>query len=380
MSDLLTTSDLRPGRTRPTAVEHLIVGNGPSSVLAAVALQAEGASPILISQDLLGMLRPTVSVAGGTTDPFSVVPIFPPMSHLPSLLPGESLPPLETRFFDGDAAQTPSDPNRYPPECFASFAREAGDSTLILSRKQYGDRIFREPLNGVRNKVRRSYLAGPRLSRAGFRDGLSPYVASTVRMSREIEIVDDAIVGLSSEPRKATLRSGLTVGFRHLIWTLPITHLARLVKIPLGSPPCAPAEFVASRVRAAMPTDTLIYDLRLDSPVLRCISPRPGICVAQLSMMPSVQSRDMIERLRVCQVALADIFDIPLGAFGEAEAHSYQMAYPIEPVSEGSKEMIAAACHLYGVYLFGRFATWSYDDLHELDWEGLKALAPEESA
>jgi hypothetical protein len=127
----------------------------------------------------------------------------------------------------------------------------------------------------------------------------------------------------------------------------------------------AGAHFVAGTVEPGRtPVNSVTYDLRPASPVVRCVVPRDGVWVAQVAVDFAAE-----RRLDATAVApwVCSLLDVPVGSC-DATVTSYPFAYPLEPPPAPFLSAIDDRCRSAGVQRRGRFAEWRYIDLHEVTW------------
>lgn len=235
------------------------------------------------------------------------------------------------------------------------------DEALVLSIKQWGSKVWREPLLQIQYKIIRHYLGGHVNTRCGFHAGLSPY--HRLAQAATEGLLHIGTLQCVDLKKRAVVGSKQTVHFRKLVSTIPLPRLLLLCNCAYGGfGEAAPAYFQYYRHTAALQENHLLYDCDPDSPILKVFSPTCNVLMVQVAdrgRQPSTY--EVSQRLPVLFPGLS-------GLFFERELR-IPAAYPLDFVDQtGSRRGFLREMD---ILTFGRLGDWEYRDLHELDWSGM---------
>jgi hypothetical protein len=336
--------------------EFIVLGAGPAGLFAADWISRNVSSDVLVvGTGLMGMVGPT-EIDGRR---ITILPIFPQR--------GQDFPEIDDVGPDlaGAYAGTPGAPVDPPTPAPGSYAaralRDFAPISLSLAWKQFGSRVFYEPLVEVQRKVERSYhrKTGDRPSRIGYICGESPYAHELRRMIRRLRILKARPTAISDDS-KVLLDDHSPLSYRRVINTMPLPAIARVLDLSHVTGSVAPARFVLADISRTEPS-RLVYDVAPESPVFRVLTPCPDIAVIQLSLAPVNQPLDLanrVEGLLECKVKRL-----------HREPFTYSSAYPLEPFSSPDMDAVSDVFNVRNIINLGRFAEWRYIDLNEISWK-----------
>lgn len=375
-------------------VDELVVGNGPTAVLAAALLARPARSQLLISANPFGMLDPIcLRVNRDRWQLINVPPVFPPENdtllsrRLNRILPDAAAfagAPVSIRTASSEAvidesnvlATLPREQSVTIP--FSSYAACRGVETLILSEKQYGDVIWTQPLEQVRTKIERAYSAGFSLgtSRIGYHKGLSPYYRLMSRLLPGIQWARTRIQSVDVSARSCLLANGVTVHYGKMVFAGKLEELCRVLNRQCVRIVSAPARFIVGTFTVTASYNSVTYDPRPESPIFRLSIPAPGTWVAQIGQgTRGSDSNDDSGAGDSCLPTRVVPWVESLAGWKVQRTVNkivtFAQAYPLEAMQEDDRSSLDAACRAAGIVRFGRQAEWRYVDLHELDWSAL---------
>lgn len=359
----------------PAAAETLVVGDGLTAVFVAGILE------YLWGERTLLVPPPGMPPGVTTLRPHSLpvpMPVFPlavhtPLSALLSMVtvwPPTGFDPtagvLDVSIGYPEAVdQSPVLQGCVRP---GSYAEHATGVSLSQACKQFGQSLCTtRPLSELRLKVARHYSSSAQApARIGFIDGESAYNGAARDVRSRLTALRGTCERIDVAERIVCLADGDRLKYGRLVYCAPLASLGRCLGLPIGNPIGAPASFMRCHVRDTLPVNSLRYDYRPDSPILRVFVPTLGSLVAQLAIDcdPTRGGREIgawLESLMNCDVKVTD----------DPVTH-IEGAYPLDPLPEGPAGSIRDACHTGNIIRFGRHAEWRYLDLHELDWLSLK--------
>lgn len=248
--------------------------------------------------------------------------------------------------------------------CPGSYAEYATGVSLSQACKQFGRGLCAtSPLRELRQKVSRHYSSPGRGStRIGFIDGESAYNGAARDVRSQLTSVGSICQRIDPEKHLLYLRDGGRVEYGRLVYCAPLPSLGECLGLPIGELVGADAVFARCAVRDPVPLNSLRYDYRPDSPIIRVFVPTVGCLVAQLAVDFDLDSdlSPWLETLMGCEVEVTSATVTRIGH-----------AYPLEAPEGAPAEMIRSACNLGDITPFGRYAEWRYLDLHELEWSTL---------
>ncbi|RHW25441.1 hypothetical protein D0Z08_19640 [Nocardioides immobilis] len=340
----------------------VIIGGGPTGIFAYELLRRSGVDVVLVGSFTDASIMPVESPCG----PITLVPVFP-------TLPAPTYPP--------------STPTRQALQVRRSGspawirAEPVADSSLVemllpdidaaaMAVKQFGERALFDPLDQVQEKVRRAYRGRP-TRRAGYIDGLSPYLAPMLEILAQRGGGVTAVRTWNPHDRLLEL-SGTTarLEYNKLVYASDPERLSEAIGTRVAIPRRAPAHFTTLATDARLVRNELVYDLSRDSPVFRAFVASEHVVVVQESL--AYRGDAAAAPLQIAD-ALGDLLGARLVRFGERL--TYHSAYPIESMDAASKTALDDACGELGILRFGRNAAGRYVDLHELEWGELRAWA-----
>jgi hypothetical protein len=336
--------------------EFVVLGAGPAGLFAADWISRKITPDVVaIGLSPMGTLRPT-DIEGHVT---TVLPVFPQRGQaFPETdFSGPELSTVHVGTADLPRCEADPDPLSYAARAMREFA----PASLSLAWKQFGRRIWREPLLEVQRKVERSYGGAPvgGSARIGYVCGESPYAHVLRRVITRLQIIGTKPDSIRD--RHVVLDNGIRLPYRYIVNTLPLPVMARLLRVPDPGGSFAGAEFVIARVKSTTPS-RLVYDLEAQTPIFRVLTPHPDVAVVQLSLSCDRASRQAL-RARLEHVLNAQVLSIYPQQF------SFPLSYPLDPPSPNAIRLFEAACKVNSVINLGRFAEWRYIDLHEVSWE-----------
>jgi len=109
----------------------------------------------------------------------------------------------------------------------------------------------------------------------------------------------------------------------------------------------------------------IIYDYDLNSDILRAFSATDNIIVTQLPGYKKGKIKIVDVSQRLCEL-VPTLKELKF----EQELH-LSMSYPIEAITDSHTLESIHLLNDNSVLTFGRFGSWEYLDLHELNWESI---------
>jgi hypothetical protein len=343
--------------TRVYMPKFVVLGTGPAGLFAADWISREITSDVVaVGSKTMGTLRPA-HIEGRMT---TILPIFPQR--------GQEFPEIG---YEGPALTTVHVGAAEMPECEAdpaplSYAaramREFAPASLSLAWKQFGRRIWHEPLLEVQRKVERSYgAAGTTMTgRLGYVRGESPYAHVLRRVMDRVRVVNATPMSIYDR-RCLVLDDRTRLPYEYVVNTLPLHAIARVLEVPDPGGTFAGTEFAVARIEPTA-SNRLVYDLDAQSPIFRVLTPHTDIAIAQLSMSCGQISRQALRARLEC------LLGVPvLGLY--PRWFSFPLSYPLDPPGPGAMRAFESICEFNRVVNLGRFAEWRYIDLHEISWK-----------
>jgi hypothetical protein len=336
--------------------EFIVLGTGPAGLFAADWISRNiDPDVVAVGGGLMGALHPMEIGSRSIT----VLPVFPQRGQgFPEI--GCVGPDLAVAY-----AGTGEIPVRSKAPATRSFAARAlhdfSPVSLSLAWKQFGPRIWHEPLLEVQRKIESSYSTTPasRPSRIGYICGESPYAHELRHVIRRVRCINAATTAISDD-RIVLFDNHTPLPYRRIVNTLPLPAIARILKLPNPTVAFAGVSFIVASITANEPS-RLIYDMALESPIFRVLTPCPDIAIVQLSVPSRRQSWDLKDRLEhLLGGKVISFYPTPF---------NYPQAYPLEPFAGPTADIVNTACAAYGITNLGRFAEWRYIDLHEISWK-----------
>lgn len=364
-----------------------MVGEGPTAVLACALGSPSYCQRVLVSNNPYGMLTPfEIKLGPGRIQLVTVPPVFPPMDETPLskaiavALPGYRFVgcPLDLEMVgQGDDAK-PSKLQNGPRMVdggipFSKFAQNVGPDTLILARKQYGNRAMARSLVQLQRKILRNYSSSSRMLRSGYLKGRSPYNAVVSGLLPSLVWLRRRVASIDIYERLATLTDGTKIEYSRMIFTGDLRYLSQVLGLEIEEAFSAPAHFVAGARESGPRSSTVRYDLRTESPVFRVATPTSNTWVAQLGQ-DAIDSAGTVDQFNLANLQgwIESILDCSISNF-DRRLRSIRSAYPLEDLALNTSLKLDSVCAIGGISRFGRQAQWRYLDLHELDWDGLHA-------
>lgn len=234
------------------------------------------------------------------------------------------------------------------------------DSQAVLTWKLFGCKQDAPLPLEVKRKISRHYENGFATSvRYGFQGGISPYVRYVQQAS--LAPVAGPVTHLDLDRRRIRLATGRDIQFKALVWTKPLPLLLKHLGLGHGIDfHGLPTRFIICSTRVPIPENQLVYDCNQQSPIYRVFSPLENILVIQTSIHAATIAAASVS------AAASRLLGIP-ECIVEKDIH-VSLAYPLEFSPDEARHNIRSTLRDHGVFLFGRYATWEYLDLHELDW------------
>jgi hypothetical protein len=304
----------------------------------------------------MGMLQPVDLNDRVTT----VLPIFPQRNQVfPSInSEGPDLALAHVGIPAVPECETAPTPQSYAERAMRDFA----PASLSLAWKQFGRRIWQEPLLEVQRKVDRAYGAASAKGaiRIGYIVGESPYSHELRKVIRRHRVINASPTAITDE-QIVILNNGTRLPYQYVINTLPLPTIARILNLPDPEGTFAGAKFAIAYITSTAPSQ-LVYDLDPSTPIFRVLTPSADIAIIQLSLSYGNAPRDIV-RSRLEYLLGVKVVDF------HARSFCFPRSYPLDPPTEALTSIISNACQSYNIINIGRFAEWRYIDLHEVSWE-----------
>ncbi|MCC5941275.1 MAG: hypothetical protein JJU37_07005 [Balneolaceae bacterium] len=346
------------------SVDYLILGSGPAALFHAIYLRKRGNNPLLICSGLFGQLQPK-KYDPINNQPVNILPIFPVLgsglwNEIKSSFDSYSELSLHKVNVNHSTIKKKGAAGSYYE--YLTQHQEQPDIPLTLSYKQFGDLIFSHPLQELRKKLNRNYTAGtPNFSKVGFTNGLSPYYLFLKSFS-QYPIADQNVRYIDIVNKKVHTDKEV-IQYDKLICTLPyqsvfeLTHLKENFTSLAGD-----ARFVTFYSSKTLPENHLWYDCKPHSPIYRIFTPHPNIITAQLARKSwETQNNDVGK-------VIEDLLGLN-NQLSYLSTDTYTNCYPLDVSDTGKKDRLISYLAENDIYLSGRFGTWRYIDLHEVDYE-----------
>jgi hypothetical protein len=338
----------------------VVLGSGPTAVFAVEFLAGHG-----IEANLVGTLVDASILPIPTPDgPVSLLPVFPtlpPPAYPPSVATDK---PLLVRRI-GSPAWVQN--RHFLPNSLVSWLLP-DEAAAAMAVKQFGARALTAPLDQVRKKIQRAYSGQP-IRRAGYVNGLSPYLAPMLEAIKNRGMRPRAVRLWSPSDHLIEFQNGVeAVEYERLMYVADLGQLVQSLGVEVDLPARAAATFSTYFTEDPLTANQLVYDLSADSPVFRAFAATERVVVVQESQMDDEDASALSLATRV-----SEAFQIDLRRFGDRLVHS--TAYPVESLSEDCERSLSDACAKLDILRFGRNARNRYVDLHELVWEEVRAWA-----
>jgi hypothetical protein len=345
--------------------EYCILGNGYASNIASFLLRQKAKEVVVVGDETNGDVY-KIALSSGSVSP---LPVFPDQcSDLYARLDlgaFPSVPKVEVGYSDlidfrledfeileGSLADFFSS-SRLPLESF------------VLGLKQWGSLVFTNPLSEVRRKIARNYMSKRRSQRVGYLNGFDLYYHFCSSRVIPGRLVSGAI-GRIDYKNKILHSAGTEIRYKKLVSTVPIMRLLECCGFERTSNfACHPSHFVYFSHASVFPPGQVIYDCDLGSDVFRVFSISDNIIAAQLACHR--RENASVERVKK---RIAEIVPSITGLVFERRLF-VPVSYPTESISDPGVLDDIKTLKGHDILPFGRFGSWQYVDLHELDWESL---------
>lgn len=335
----------------------VVLGAGPTGLFAADWISRNiDPDVVTVGARSMGMLEP-VEFDGRLV---TILPVFPQRDQVFPKIRDEGPDLVLTHA--GSPAVPECRVSPAPHSYAARAMREFAPASLSLAWKQFGRRIWQEPLLEVQRKVERTYSATSAKSpvRIGYVRGESPYAHELRTAIRRLRVINARPIEITDD-RTIVLDNQMRLPYRHIINTLPLPTIARILKLPDPGGAFAAAKFLLAHIVPTVPS-RLIYDLDPGSLVFRVLTPCADIALVQLSLSHACVAQDVLRGRVECLLGVKVIEFHP-------HSFSFPRAYPLDPPSARGASIIAATAESCNMLNIGRFAEWRYIDLHEISWE-----------
>lgn len=344
-------------------IDYVLLGSGPSALLHTIYLRKNGYKTLHLCSGLFGQLEPK-KYEEINNQPVNILPIFPVAGSAlwNELKPGfttYSQLTLHKLNLNYSTIQEKGDADSYCE--YLTQHHEQPDIPLTLSYKQFGDLIFHHPLHELRSKLNRNYKAGaPKFSKIGFNDGLSPYYLFLKRYF-PFAVADQKVRHIDIFNKKVYTDKQI-IQYEKLICTLPYqsifdcTHLNQTVTFLAGD-----ARFVTFYSYKPLPDNNLWYDCNPHSSIYRIFAPHPNIITAQLARKSWAADKQDIRK------EMEELLELN-HKLHYLSTDTYKKCYPLDVSDADKKKKLFDYLVEHDFYLSGRFGTWRYIDLHEVDY------------
>jgi len=241
--------------------------------------------------------------------------------------------------------------------------------SIILSIKQWGLSIFTNELSEVRNKISRNYISNNNV-KVGYVDGLDLYYHFCFSSGLNPEVLNLKSIEKIDYKNKVILTNRGEIHYKKLVSTIPIKYLLGYCGFETIDSAFIsnPSYFFYFRHASEFPENKVIYDCDIRSSIFRFYSTTDNIIVAQISTFKKgkVKVSEIIGRIKELVPSIKSLtFEKEL---------FFQMSYPVESISDPMVLDHIQELRQNSILPFGRFGSWEYKDLHELDWEGVYTL------
>lgn len=343
-----------------------IMGSGAVAHLCGKFLSAREKDVLLLADSHYGMLSPT-TLKGVS---FNIIPVFPTQNSILNKTLGFFLGRGKKTSLTVRSFGTSSDYQYHHPRDSVLFhymneTFNSPQTILCLAEKHLGQRIFFQECPELLKKIKRHYSTMSQVKRMGFRDGFSPYY----NYIKDVDIpkMKTTIQKIDLENRVVVTKE-CEIGYDYLISTIALDKLITLCNLLsdislLGEG----ASFYVFETDENMETNSMVYDCDWHSPVYRVFTPRSNILIVQIAKeFWGIKPKDVAERVcRILDLKTAPEF---------ISVKTVEKCYPLGISNVGEKADLFSFFKAHGVLPFGRFGSWEYKDLHELDWESLNDI------
>lgn len=344
-----------------------ILGGGILAHLCAMFLSVREKDALVLADSHYGMLDPT-TLRGVS---FNIIPIFATYNSILTKIFGsfcgsESCSPLEVMSYGTSIDYHYRHANDSEMFRFINETFKFPQTALCLAEKHLGRTIFLREYPELVKKIKRHYSGISPVKRVGFKDGFSSYYT----YMKKIDIPSMRITPRDIELKnKMVVTETCKITYDHLISTISLDKLIKLCHLPfefslLGEG----ASFLVFETNEKVRPNCMVYDYDWLSPVYRVFIPRENILIVQIAQKSFGMSLQNVAE-RVCHI-------LDLQTMPECIAvKSAERCYPLGVSNQGERDRLFNILKSYGVFPFGRFGSWEYKDLHELDWELLNEIA-----
>lgn len=337
--------------------KFVVLGAGPTGLFAADWISQNIDSDVVtVGASPMGMLKPVVLDDRVIT----MSPIFPQRNQV---FPRISRDGPDLVLAHVGTAKVPEYETAPASRSYAARAmRDYAPASLSLAWKQFGRRIWLEPLVEVQRKVDRTYSSVPakHASRIGYVAGESPYAHELRAMIRRLRVISARPISITSD-HVVILNDQTRLPYQYLVNTISLPDIARVLNLPDPMGSFAGARFAIAKITSTRPSQ-LVYDLDPHSPIFRVLTPCADIAVMQLSLSYGRASHGVL-RSRLEQLLTVEVVEFYPHSF------FFRQSYPLDPPVAATAHLIASTCASYDITNIGRFAEWRYVDLHEISWE-----------
>ncbi len=344
--------------------DYLIAGTGPAALFHQLHLRKQSKVVCNIGTGMYGQLSPDAIPQNG--EKVHILPIFPVFgSDLWKQLDVDfsNVSELTLKKINHNGSKKPTD---YDENSYTEYLTQInGDTNIpfILSYKQFGDIIYHEELSELKKKVKRNYRSGdPRFTKVGFDEGLSLYYRF-LKKNEPYSILPHKIKKIDVENRVVYAET-VNIQYENLIYCLPLPTFFKLsaVRRNFDLVYSDALFYTYTCTDPQLQPNTLYYDCNINSNIYRAFIPKENVLAVQVarnswSKTPSDIAREL--------TSLLNLQSPPK----RIDTHRYKKCYPLDVTDRKAKENLIKSLKEKNIYLSGRFGTWSYIDLHEVDYE-----------
>ncbi len=349
--------------------EYCLLGNGYASNIASYLLKQKGKKSTILGFN--SSMKPyELKLAN---DIISPLPIFPEKNSAlyEELQLGTLFPEAKVEISFSELGDFNISDHNIHNNSLADFLYKDQSSLLsiILSIKQWGLSIFTKELSEVRNKISRNYISNNNV-KVGYVDGLDLYYHFCFSSGLNPEVLHLKSIQKIDYRNKVIFTNRGEIHYMKLVSTIPIKYLLGYCGIETSSSAFIsnPSYFFYFRHASPFPVNKVIYDCDIRSSIFRFYSTTDNIIVAQISTFKKgeVTALDIIKRIKELVPSIKSLtFEKEL---------FFQMSYPLESISNPMVLDTIQELRQNSILPFGRFGSWEYKDLHELDWESMYNL------